>query len=368
MDGARGIGPAAGDWHQTYVTGREHPADDSAGRPAGRRRRPPGALAILIAAALLSGCGKQSPLNPHSPQASDIATLWWGMLIAAAIVFFGAVGLLLLAWLRRDKAGLPVFGESERAANGLVIGFGMVVPIVVLVVLFAISDVYVIGKTEAPAPGSTDLTIDVTGHQWFWEVRYPGTHAVTANEIHIPVDTRVAVVARTKDVIHSFWVPELNRKVDMIPGRANRVLLYADRPGVYRGQCSEFCGLQHAHMAMKVFADPPGRFRAWLANMSEPTPAPTTAGQRRGEQVFMDHACASCHTLRGTDARGDVGPDLTHLATRSSLAADTIPNSPAYLAEWVADPQHVKPGNRMPGLRFSDADFQALLDYLQSRR
>jgi cytochrome c oxidase subunit II len=212
------------------------------------------------------------------------------------------------------------------------------------------------------------MTIDVIGHQWFWEVRYPGTAAVTANEIHIPARTRVNVVGRSADVIHSFWVPQLNRKIDLIPGRTNRTLLYADKPGVYRGQCAEFCGVQHAHMGLEVFADPPARFRAWLANMARPTPAAATPEQRRGEQAFLTDSCASCHTLRGTPANGDVGPDLTHLATRTSLAAETIPNTPAYLAQWVHDPQSVKPGNRMPALQIKPGDFKALISYLTSRR
>jgi cytochrome c oxidase subunit 2 len=325
-------------------------------------------LSLLGLALGLSGCGTQSPLDPHSGQAHDIADLWWWMLGAATIVFLGALTLLVLGWIRRDKPGLPLLGESERANTGLVLAFGMVVPAIVLVVLFGISDIYVIRNTEAPKPSSTAMTIEVTGHQWFWAVRYPGTRAVTANEIHIPARTRVNVVARSADVIHSFWVPALNRKVDMIPGHPNRLLLYADQPGVYRGQCSEFCGLQHAHMAFQVVAQPRPAFDAWLANMAKPTPPPATPEQRRGEQVFMDSACASCHTMRGTPARGDVGPDLTHLATRSTLAALTIPNQYRDLAGWVRDPQHVKPGNKMPSIKLSDPDFRALLDYLVSRR
>ena len=290
------------------------------------------------------------------------------MLGAAAVVFLGAVALLVLGWLRRDTPGLPWLGESETINTGLVVGFGMVIPAVTLVVLFAISDLYVIRHTEAPQRASTSMTVDVIGHQWFWEVRYPGTDAVTANEIHIPARTRVNLVGRTADVIHSFWVPELNRKIDLIPGRTNRTLLYADEPGVYFGQCAEFCGAQHAHMGLKVFADPPARFRRWLTNMAKPTPPPSTPEQRRGEQVFLDNACASCHTMRGTPARGDVGPDLTHLATRTTLAAGTIANRRPDLTDWVRDPQHIKPGNRMPALSLSPAQLTDLVDYLRSRR
>jgi cytochrome c oxidase subunit 2 len=204
--------------------------------------------------------------------------------------------------------------------------------------------------------------------QWFWEIRYPGGRAVTANEIHIPVRTRVNVVATTADVIHSFWVPELNRKIDMIPGRNNRVLLYADQPGRYRGQCAEYCGVQHAHMSLYVFADPPARFRAWLAQQARPARAAITPAQRRGRRVFLTHQCESCHTLRGTPARGTVGPDLTHVASRTTLAALTIPNTRAELDAWLTDPQHVKPGNRMPALALAPADRQALVGDLESLR
>lgn len=244
--------------------------------------------------------------------------------------------------------------------------FGMFLPLVALVVVFIVANFSVASVTGAPDPGSTAMTIVVTGNQWFWDVRYPGTSgAVTANEIHIPVRTRVNTVLRTDDVIHSFWMPQLNRKADMIPGHPNRILLYADRPGVYRGQCAEFCGLQHANMAMTVVAEPRARFRAWLANMARPRPAPAGPKQRRGEQVFLAQRCSSCHTIRGTRARGTIGPDLTHLATRSTLAAQTVPNTAPWLARWISDPQRIKPGTKMPALDLSAAEVRSLVAYLR---
>jgi cytochrome c oxidase subunit 2 len=207
------------------------------------------------------------------------------------------------------------------------------------------------------------MTIDVIARQWFWEVRYPGG-AVTANEIHIPARTPVKVVLTTADVIHSFWVPELNKKVDTVPGHPNPLLLYADKPGSYRGQCAEFCGLQHAKMAMRVDADPPDRFRAWLANESKPVAA--SAQQQAGFQAFSNNQCASCHTLRGTSARGRIGPDLTHLMSRKTLGALTIPNTRKDLGAWVRDPQHFKPGNKMPALQISGRDFTELMAFLRS--
>jgi cytochrome c oxidase subunit 2 len=325
------------------------------------------ALAGLACAVVLGGCGgDQSPLAPKSGPSREIADLFWGMLAAAGVVFAGAVVLLLLAWRRRDR-GLPFVGEREGVINGLVIAFGIVIPVVALVTLFAVADVNVVRDSDAPQAATTRLTVEVIGRQWFWDVRYPGTTAVTANEIHIPARTRVNLVAETADVIHSFWVPELNRKIDMVPGKRNRILLYAEHPGRYRGQCAEFCGLQHANMSLYVFADPPARFRAWLARLQQAAPAPV-ADARRGQQVFMSRACADCHTIAGTPAHGAVGPDLSHLASRTTLAALTLPNRPDELARWIQDPQHFKPGNKMPGLALSGAEVRALVAYLETLR
>ena len=323
---------------------------------------------MSVAGLALSGCGRQSTLDTHSAQSHDIRTLWWWMLVVAGIVFFGAIAMLTIGWIRRKEPGLPVFGENERVETRLVVLFGMVIPAVVLIALFFVANVYVIGKTEPPKSGSTAMSVEVTGHQWWWEAHYPGTTAVTANEIHIPASTRVEVIGNTDDVIHSFWVPQLNRKIDLIPGRNNRLLLDASSPGVYRGQCSEFCGLQHAHMAFEVIAQPQAQFQAWLRNMAADARRPAALAERAGEQDFMRDQCASCHTIRGTGAQGQIGPDLTHLASRGTIAALTLPNTPEYLGRWIRDPQHFKPGNRMPGLNLSDQDVAALVAYLGSLR
>jgi len=309
-----------------------------------------------------------SPLHPHSPDSHDIATLWWWMLLAAGIVFLGAVALLLIGWFRRGEPGLPFFGESERANLGLVITFGMGIPIVVLVALFIVSDLYVLGKTDAPTSNSTGLTVTVVGHQWWWEARYPAGGAVTANEIHIPARTPVNLLARTADVIHSFWVPELNRKIDMIPGQTNRIELYAEEAGTYRGQCAEFCGLQHAHMAFRVIAEPRPEFERWLSASERPARAPDGAEASEGRRVFMENACAGCHTIAGTPAQGTVGPDLTHLASRQTLAALTVPNDRRELGRWIRNPQEIKPGAKMPGLELSNAQFHAIVTYLAGLR
>jgi cytochrome c oxidase subunit II len=331
-------------------------------------RRAFASAAVAAAAAVASGCGVQSPLDPHSEPARKIETLWWWMLAAAALVFLGALFLLVLAWRRRDTEGLPVLGTSERASTGLVVAFGIVIPLIALSALFAVANLSVARDTDAPERGSTKLTIEVTGHQWFWEVRYPGTAAVTANEIHIPARTRVNVVVRSADVVHSFWAPELNRKVDALPGHPNRMLLYADGPGRYRGQCAELCGVDHARMGLAVYADPPAEFRRWLDRQARPAAAPGTSAERVGQRVFLDSQCAGCHTIRGTEARGDIGPDLTHLQTRDTLGALTLPNTRAKLSAWVRDPQRFKPGNRMPVLDLSAEQHRAVVDYLESLR
>jgi cytochrome c oxidase subunit II len=321
----------------------------------------------IVAAAGLAGCGGQSTLSPHSHQAHEIRTLWWWLLAVASVVFLGAVAMLVVGWVRRTREGLPLLGQAEKATTSLVVLFGMVIPIVVLTLVFVFSDLVVARDTDSPAAGATRMTVRVVGHQWWWEARYPGTPVVTANEIHIPVGVPVRVVGTSADVIHSFWVPELNRKIDFEPGYQNSLLLQADRPGRFRGQCAEFCGLQHAHMSFWIDADPPARFQAWLRDQGKPATAATgVAGE--GEREFMAEGCASCHQIRGTAAQGTVGPDLTHVASRSSLASLTIPNDAAHLRAWIADPQHVKPGNKMPGLNISTDDIDRLVAYLRSLR
>src|SRR5438045_1326439 len=229
--------------------------------------------AVLLVAASLSGCGgNQNTLHPASHPEHEISTVFWVVLGASVIGFGVVVWLLFLGWWRRTKTSLPG-GVGESGATRLVIAVGVALPISLLTALFVWSDLFVMRSTAAPAKGSTAMTIRVIGHDWWWEARYLGTPVVTANEIHIPTGTRIEVVGTTADVIHSFWVPELARKIDLIPGRENRLLLEADRPGRYRGQCSEFCGLQHAHMAVAVVAQPPAAFRRWLADQNRPASA-----------------------------------------------------------------------------------------------
>ncbi|HKU59401.1 MAG TPA: cytochrome c oxidase subunit II [Gaiellaceae bacterium] len=330
----------------------------------GTRRHAAAAAALLPAVTLLTGCSgsDQNALAPESHQSGDIASMFWWMVGGAWIGLALIVALLIWSWRRAHRPGLggDTHGDKpgEKAAWYVVLGLGIATPIVVMAAIFVIGDIFVIKTTEAPAANATKLTVQVIGHQWWWEVRYPGTTAVTANELHIPVRTPVRIDVTTADVIHSFWVPRLNRTIDAIPGRVNSIELYADAVGRYRGQCDEFCGLQHAHMAFYVYADPPAKFRTWLANQEQPVRAPLPA-------AFNTAGCSTCHTIRGTSASGDVGPDLTHLASRSTLAALAIPNRRDYLAHWIVDAQSIKPGNLMPNLHLSSRELSALLTYLK---
>lgn len=322
---------------------------------------------------MLAGCGgTQNTLNPHSHAAADIANLFWVMMG----VSFGGLLLITLmlvwAWVRRGRRGTKREPDDphpgEHAGWKVVLGMGFVFPLAVVIALFIVADYAMIRVTQAPAANSTALTVDAIGHQWYWEFRYPGTRAVTADEMHIPVDTRVNLVATTADVIHSFWVPTLNRKIDTIPGKKNRILLYSNTTGVFRGQCAEFCGLEHARMSMLVFVQTKTAFQAWLRNQSRNAMPPATAEQRAGRDVFEHGACSSCHTIRGTTAHGYLGPDLTHLATRTTLAGVTIPNRRGYLGGWIMDSQHIKPGNEMPDISLTGPQLQALLAYLEHLR
>ena len=312
-------------------------------------------VTLLPFALVLAGCGsKQDALQPESPQSHSIATIWWIMLAGSGVGLAVIVGLLVAAWFRRAAPG------RDRPGTIVVIALGIVTPILVLVALFAYSDIFLIKGTSPPsasaATAAGDMTVRVIGHQFWWEVRYPGTNAVTANEIHIPVRTPVIVEVHSPDVIHSFWVPQLNRKIDVFPDQVNRVELYADKVGRYRGQCAEYCGLQHAHMSFYVFADPPATFRRWLAAQARSATRTSALFQRD---------CSSCHAIRGTKADARVGPDLTHVGSRTSLAALTIPNNPDRMREWLAHTQHVKPGALMPQVSLTSAQVNQLTAYLE---
>jgi cytochrome c oxidase subunit 2 len=328
-----------------------------------------GSAAVLAVALVITGCGSsdQSTLSPHSDAEGQIATSWWVMLTASAVIF-GVVCLLLLRGaLRRRGSDEPEEEETlaqRRGRRWIAIG-GVGIPFAVLVGVFAIT------LHTLPATSGTDsppqFTVNVTARQWFWDVSYPDEGIRTANEIHIPTGVPVRVQVESDDVVHSFWVPSLNRKIDAIPGHTNSVVLEADQPGTYRGICAEYCGTQHARMGFEVIATDDDDFQAWLQSESKRPAAGTTTNTESGEQVFMS-SCVYCHRIAGTNATGTIGPDLSHIASRSTLGAATVPNSRGNLAGWILDPQHLKPGNKMPGIDLSGEELQNLLDYLETLR
>jgi cytochrome c oxidase subunit 2 len=311
---------------------------------------------------VLSGCSTGSPsiLEPHGPDANRVAGLWWFMFIVSAFVI-AVVGILLILGIgpRRRRRYRP--RETPRWAWRTVALGGVVFPLLVLVVLWVLTlrDI-----RASSAPRQSALTVEVAGHLWWWEVRYPQQGVVTANEVHVPVGQQVKILLTTRDVLHSFWVPELAPKTDMIAGKTNVMWIRADRPGIYRGQCAEFCGLQHAHMIFFVVAQTPSDFEAWLATEAAiPATSPNT---QAGRQVFENGPCAACHTIRGTSAEGTLGPDLTDFGGRLTIGAGTVPNTRGNLGGWLVDSQSIKPGNLMPPVQLSPEDLQSLIAYLES--
>lgn len=320
----------------------------------------------------LMGCSAYpASLNPQSPAAEQIARLSWVIFVLGGLVWGGVVVLLGGAlFRRRDRANEYSAGMADeaglinRSTNRWVVGGGIVMPTVVLVGLVALT-VGTLRSISNIVP-SREVVIEVVGRQWWWEVRYPYQNVVTANEIHIPAGQPVEVRLSSMDVIHSFWVPELHGKFDLIPGKVTSFLLQANDPGEYRGQCAEFCGLQHANMGLIVIAHPAETFDAWIEAQVQPATAPTAEEGIAGQQIFLGSECVECHTIRGTPASGTGGPDLTHFASRKTLAAGTLTNTPEHLAAWVSDPQSVKPGSLMPVADLNPSEFLNLLVYLES--
>ena len=329
---------------------------------------------VIASSLLLAGCeGIQSVVDPKGPQAARIATLWWVMLAICTVVMVAVIALVIMGALkgtRSQAAGKPPEQTrlTHRQQTHLVLLGGVIVPVVVLVGLLIYSVAISNAMTSEP---EDPVVVDVIAHQWWWEVRYPNQEqpnltAVTSNEIHIPAGRPVRVQLASRDVIHSFWVPNLHGKTDMIPGRPTATWLQADEPGQWRGQCGEFCGLQHAHMAFIVVAEPPDDFERWRLLQSEAAFEPADDLSRRGQEVFLGSSCALCHSVRGTLALSMAAPDLTHISSRRTIAAGTLTNNRGNMAGWILDPQAIKPGVRMPPTHLASEDLHALLAYLES--
>ena len=306
----------------------------------------------------------QSIIHPAGIQAARISHLWWVMFCICAVVWF-AVALAALVAIARGRRGSSTATEAQLGRSVAVAG-----GLSVAALLGLLFQSVVTGRALDTLRSADALRIQVTGNQWWWDVQYehavPSRWVTTANEIHIPVGKAIRFDLLSTDVIHSLWIPNLQGKIDLVPGRLNELWLRADQPGVYRGQCAEYCGLQHAKMALVVVADSPDDFERWLAANRAPASPPTTPEQQRGRDIFERGPCAMCHTIAGTSAGGRSAPDLTHLASRSTIGAGTLPNTKGYLAGWIADPQHVKPGNRMPPPGLNGEELQAVLAYLET--
>jgi cytochrome c oxidase subunit 2 len=308
----------------------------------------------------------QSVLDPAGPQAARIGHLSWVFLVVCALTYVVVMAFLALAVRHgRRRAHADQGGDESGLTRAVTLATAATVAI--LFVLLGAS--VVTGKAVARHPDPDALRIRVTGHQWWWQVEYQDPAAdqrfETANEIHVPVGRAVVFVVSSADVIHSFWVPNLHGKIDLIPTHENTIWMRADREGVFRGQCAEFCGLQHANMALLVIAEAPAAFEAWRRRQVEDARPPGAPEEVHGQAVFTA-ACAVCHAIRGTPAGSRAAPDLTHLASRRTLAAGTLPNTRGHLAAWIVDPQALKPGNAMPQNPLPAADLQALLAYLGS--
>lgn len=375
-------------------------------------------VAALALSALAACVDVQSALHPSGIAAERIATLWWVLLALGGVVWLVVTTLVLAAVRGRRRGGdgalrkapllhvvraVPDASAAARPAPGvesgdepsdepglesgeeaieheeaerrgvrwIVLG-GVVGPAVILLVVFA----YTIGSLRALTleRSASDLEVEVVAHQWWWEVRYldpvPANIVTSANELHVPVGRRVRIRLRSSDVIHSFWVPRLAGKVDLVPGTENLTWIRADSVGAFRGQCAEFCGVQHAHMAFLVVAHEPDEFERWIAREREPAAEPAAADTlaREGRLAFEAHGCALCHSVRGTRASAAAGPDLTHFASRRTIAAGTLPNVRGYLAGWIADPQAAKPGNHMPRVPLGARELNAIVAYLETLR
>jgi cytochrome c oxidase subunit 2 len=317
--------------------------------------------ASIACTTLLAGCaGIQSTLDPHSPDAERIAALTWVLLGGGAAIFVLVMALLTYVMLWPQQRGW-------LASNTLIMVGGVLFPVVTLASLLIYSMIVVASMSTADEDA---LQIEVTAYQWWWEVRYfdeAGTVAfVTANEIHIPIDRPVLARVTSADVIHSFWIPNLAGKVDMIPGHRHELPFEASSPGTFRGQCAEYCGGPHGWMAFHVVAQAPETFAAWYERERAPAREPQTPEEARGGELFSAYGCGVCHTIRGTPAVGQLGPDLTHTGSRSSIGAGMMPNNVDTLARWMADNQQIKPRNRMPGYdRLPSEDIRAIALYLE---
>jgi cytochrome c oxidase subunit II len=333
-------------------------------RPTAKART---AAAVLagIGAAVLAGCNHdRSVLDPVSPQAQEVGNLWWIFFGVVSAVFVLVVIFLLVAIFRTRSTESPV---GENTLTQVVTGAVVLTTLILLGLLLA--DFFT--QHSLPAVQGTDvLTIKITGHQWWWRVEYqdalPSNVIETANEIHLPVGRPVQFILQSNDVIHSFWLPNLHGKKDLIPGHPTSVWFQPDRIGTFTGQCAEFCGYQHAHMGLQAIVESREDFSKWQDSQRQSAREPGNEKERQGQQVFLTRSCVLCHTIGGTPAGSRVGPVLTHFASQRTFAAGSFPNTYAEVKAWVHDPQSMKPGVRMPATPLSASELDAVVEYLRS--
>ena len=306
-------------------------------------------------------------LDPKGPEAAAVSGLIWSFTELCAIIWVLVMAgtFIALTWRHAERPEpIEVSPKNERRVSWIVSSLAVVTGLIVI----SLTVISYAAQQRIFGLGDGAVDIDVIGHQWWWEVRYPNADpsktVVTANELHVPVGQLVRLNLTSVDVIHSFWVPSLMGKADLVPGRQNTLAFTAGKVGIYNGNCAEFCGLQHAHMGIRVFADAPADFDEWKQQQAAAALQPATDAQKAGHSAFMSSPCASCHNIRGTDAGGNLGPDLTHLASRSTIAASTADLSRGTLAAWITDPQNMKPGTNMPTMKIEPRDLDNLLDYL----
>ncbi len=324
---------------------------------------------VILAPLLAAGChGSQNVFNPVGPAARSIATLGWALLALCTVIYLFVLAALVWAIVRRRRDS----DDHSRTEACLTRSVTAAVAVTVVTLIGIAISSWVAERQLFMPSGAGAVTIDAIGHQWWWEFQYhnvsPPDIVTSPNELHLPIGVPIVIKAISRDVIHSFWVPNLQGKRDLIPGQVTHLWLQVDREGVYRGQCAEFCGHQHAKMAFPVVAEPMPRFQRWLAAQRKAAAAPQGAMEQRGQQVFLQSTCSMCHTVRGTPAGSRLGPDLTHVASRMMLAAGALPNTSSDLALWISNSQSVKPGNRMPPHALAGNDVAAAVAYLRSLR
>lgn len=334
-------------------------------------------LTVLAAALFVSACEGDSVMNSASPAADTIASLGWSVLIVGMVVCTVVTALVVIPVLRRRGTLAEHMPYDDTGETRWITIGGFAVPAVILggVFIATIGTLASFPMSDAEQSAEADSvmkreSIKVIGHQWWWEIKYDAganQWLTTANELRLPVGRTVTVALKTADVIHAFWVPRLHGKVDLIPGQTNYIRLRADSAGVYKGRCAEYCGAQHTHMEFIVEALPEEEYRAWLAHEASPASRPETEQQERGKRIFETSACNFCHTVRGAVPGGSVAPDLTHLASRRTIAAGLLPNEPGYLEAWIINAPSLKPGVKMPAMnQFTGEEARALVAYLES--